>query len=101
MNGYKDITGDAVKAAARPPHCKQLEIFGDEGHEALGEIYGYAIDGGILLFEEAFYVGGHFIFVAEDEIVGMKENFLSLPVRPSNLAACSDDHGGCGAGCRR
>src|SRR5260370_13651887 len=98
MNGYKDITGDAVKAAARPPHSKQLEIFGDGGYEALGESFGYAIDGGILLFEEAFYVGGDFIFVAEDEFVGVKENFLSFPVGQSNFAADSEEHGGGGAG---
>ena len=41
-----------------------LEVFGYGGYEALGEIAGQAVEGGILLLEEAFYVGGDFIFVA-------------------------------------
>src|SRR5260370_26391287 len=98
MNGYKDITGDAVKAAARPPHSKQLEIFGDGGYEALGEIFGYGIDGVILLFEEAFYVGGDVIFVVKDEFVGMKENFLIFPLGQSNFSSFTEELGGGGGG---
>src|SRR5713101_3252162 len=71
-----------------------LEVFGYGGYEALGEITGQAIEGGILLLEEAFYVGGNFVFVAEDEFVGVVENLLRFGLRQGDFATDGDEHGG-------
>ena len=77
-----------------------LEVFGYGGYEALGEIAGQAVEGGILLLEEAFYVGGDFVFVAEDEFVGVVENFLRFGLRQGDFAADGDEHSGGAAGLR-
>jgi hypothetical protein len=60
---------------------ERSEVFRDGGYEALGEIFGYAVESGILLFEEAFYVGGDFVFVAENEFVGVEENVSLCSMR--------------------
>src|SRR6266404_2812374 len=62
----------------RPP---KLEVLGDGGDQAGGEIAGEAVEGGILFGEEAFNVCGDFVFVAEDEIVSVVENFLRVGLR--------------------
>jgi hypothetical protein len=64
-----------------------LEVFGDGGYQPLGEIAGQAVEGGILLFEKAFYVGGDFVFVAKDEFVGAVENFFGFGLRQGDFAA--------------
>ena len=66
----------------------------------LGEVAGQAIEGGLLLFEEAFYVGGDFVFVAEDEFVGVVEDFLRFGLCQGDFAANGDQHGGGAAALR-
>ena len=66
----------------------------------MSEVFGQAVEGRILLFEETFYVGGDFVFVAEDEFIGVVENFRGFGLRQGDFAADGDQHGGGAPGLR-
>ncbi len=56
------------------------------------EVFGQAVECGILFFEETFNVGREFIFVAEEKVVGMEEDFLRVGFGESDLALHGDEH---------
>ena len=50
-----------------------------------------------MFLEETFYVGGDLVFAAENEFIGVKEDFLRVRLGQGDLAADGDEHGGGGA----
>src|SRR5215472_16763583 len=75
-----------------------LKVLRDGRDEAFGEVLCHAIESGILLFKKTFDVGGNFVFVAEDEVVVVIEDFFSAGFSEGHVTLHGDQHGGSAGG---